>query len=128
MTTADHDASSDDTVSMTLADELLAPGEPTAGAPAEPPPSAAGEWADDEDFQPIERKRNRWTTVLGVALIFMFGVLCGSILTHVLAPTPAPPTVYVLNGAGSASTTGSPSAAPPSTGPSSGEQSPTAGR
>ena len=124
MTTADHDASSDDTVSMTLADELLAPGEVATGTPDDEPPPTSDQWADDEDFQPVDRKRNRWTTVLGVALIFMFGVLCGSILTHVLSPTPPAPTVYVLNSAGPASATGSLHSAEPA----SGGQSPTGGR
>ncbi|HET9649395.1 MAG TPA: hypothetical protein VFP34_14360 [Microlunatus sp.] len=112
MTNPDNETGPDDTVEISLTDQLLSPTEPPS---AETRPPLAEEWtSDDEDFQPIEGKRSRWTTGLGVALIFMVGVLCGAVLSHVLSPAPAPPTIYVLNDAGTG-----PTASPtPSGGPS----------
>jgi hypothetical protein len=123
MTPPEEPADTDDTVEISLTDRLLTP---TAPAPATEASDAGGAtqvdtpaWAaDDEDYQPVDRKRNRWTTGLGIALLFVFGMLCGSILTHVLSPAPAPQVVYVLNDAGSGSSA--------TTTPAPGEASPTA--
>ena len=107
----------EDTVEVGLADDLLGPHDeaddethPSAPAAAAPAPSSGSD--DEEDYLEPPRRRGKLTTGLLVALIFLVGVLAGTVLTKVLAPAPAPQVVYVLNDSGASSI---PSAVPSAT-------------
>lgn len=131
----DHSARTrDDTVELNLADDLLGPadeadvdpagatpsGSRTAGTtaadptpgdptPADPTPAdSRSTWPDlpdDEDYLAPAARRGKLTTGLLIALIFLVGVLVGTVLTRTLAPEPAPQIVYVLNDSGSSAPT-----------------------
>lgn len=100
----DHAArTDDDTVEHGLTEDLLGPKDPDVAETA-PPPAAGPEWSDlpdDEDYLAPAARRSRLTTALLVALIFLIGVLVGTVLSKTLSPDPAPQIVYVLNDAGS---------------------------
>jgi hypothetical protein len=119
-----HDAQAqEDTVEFGLADDLLGPAEEadpdpdtdsdtdtdagtdsTINSAASTPATPASTWSDqpdEEDYLAPVARRGKLTTALIVALIFIVGILVGTVLYKALAPAPPPQIVYVLNDAGS---------------------------
>lgn len=96
-------AESDTASDRGLADDLLGSGEssPEADLPTATPVAVPDVAGDDEDYLQPARKRGKLTTGLIVALIFLLGILVGTVLSKTLSPAPAPQVVYVLNDAGS---------------------------
>ncbi len=101
-----HARRADDTVEIGLADDLLGPADDAQADPSGSTPDAStpaaepktwSDLSDDEDYLAPAGRRSRLTTGLFVALIFLVGILVGTVLTRALAPTPAPQIVYVLS-------------------------------
>ena len=105
----------DDAVEPGLAEDLLGPADDAGAGPTaarDSAESAAG-WSDlrdDEDYLAPAARRGKLTTGLLVALIFLAGLLVGTLLTRVLAPAPAPQVVYGLSDSGASAPTAAPSA------------------